>query len=73
MAEKVSPPSTGVNPLTMLDNLKKVLTGQVPTEKEYDVDIKYQFNRKHYGQYKDSKQFVADSNKQLNDALEGLD
>ena len=45
----------------------------MPAEKEDDVDIKYQFNGKHYGQYKDSKQFVADSNKQLNDALEGLD
>ena len=64
----------------MLENLKKVLSGQsVPTaaagngEKEDEVDIRYALKGKHYGQYRDAKKLVVESNAKLNDALEELD
>ena len=84
------PPNTDespiVNPLNMLDQLKRVLTGipEAPTaqpdggngsikQEEDEVDIRYALNGKHYGQYRDAKKLVAESNVKLNEALEEMD
>ena len=41
--------------------------------KEDEVDIRYALNGKHYGQYRDAKKLVAESNVKLNEALEEMD